>query len=126
MTFSATGGNAFMAIEVIGFSGTAGSSIDQDSNQTLAGAGTTCQSASITPSTANQVVVSGSAYDGGVSSSYSVDSGLTVSDSDPFTAGVNYGGALAYIIETSAVAKQPTWTSTVTTTRINCMTASFK
>ena len=126
MTFSVAQASVFASIEFIGFSGTAGSSIDQDSNTTLVTSSTTCQPASITPSTTNQVVVASLAANeltGGVNS---INSGFTISDQDAGVAGTNYGGALAYIIETSIVAKQPTWTNTATAGQLTCMTASFQ
>ncbi len=128
MIFNYSGSSVFAAIEVIGFSGTVGSSMDQSSNQGTATAATTCTvNSSITPSTNNQVVVSGfgSGNLEANGQTYSVNSGMTISDQNPTVASSNFGGAMAYKIQTTATAIQPVWTDTAAANLI-CSSGSFQ
>lgn len=107
-TFSKTGTDTYGSIAVLAFSGTdTTASVDGNSGAGTA-SGTTQQPGSITPSQNGSVVITAlgmSAHSG----SGSIDGGFTVSDS--FVDGSNYGVALAYLIQTSAAAANPTWTA---------------
>lgn len=70
---------------------------------------TTQQPGSITPTSANQLVVTVLA-DYVCSSDPTINSGFTISDIQHGAGGTNYAGAMAYIIQTSAAAVNPTWT----------------
>lgn len=69
------------------------------------------QPGSLTPSAINALIVTGE-IDVAVGSSATVDQGFTISDANNVAAGVSYGTRLAYIEETSIVAKNPTWQTT--------------
>ncbi len=127
MTFTLPGTSLFGAIEVIGFSGTSGT-VEESVAEGTAATATTCQTASaLTPSTNNQVIVSGfyATNDGG-GATYSIDSGMTITDFDPFVTGTSEGGGVAYKVQTTATAIQPTWTDTGTFGAAVCSLASFK
>ena len=84
----------------------------------------TLQPGSITPTEDNELLISVF----GINSSgtpISIDSSYTETSEHNFAAGVNYGGAFAYKIQTTATAINPTWTRTNTN---GCATtqASFK
>ena len=95
------------------FSGVAASPFDQENGSNTAGA-TSLQPGSITPSEDNCLVVTG-LMAGSTNSSHSVNDGFTITDSINGVNGVNYGGAMAYLIQTTAAAANPThsWTSSV-------------
>ena len=127
MTFTKTTCVA-CAIEIIGFSGTSGSTIDQQSTQGVSAGVTTCQAgSSITPGHNNEVVVFGVAFinDGG-GQTYSVNSGMTITDQVQMTASTNQGGFISYIVQTSAGAIQPTGTDTATAANVACTSGSFQ
>lgn len=102
-TFSTT--SALTVLNVEAWSGSVASPLDQISSAT--GASTTIQPGSVTPGSANELVltpVGASATSGSVT----VDSGFTIPDAVVY--GGFWGGAMAYLIQTSAVAENPTWT----------------
>jgi hypothetical protein len=86
------------------WSGTATTSVFDSQNGNTASA-STIQTGSVTPSYAGSLIIAVVGQDGAVAQS--IDSGFTVMDN----LGPNpWGEATAYIIETSIVAKNPTWT----------------
>ena len=127
MTFTKTTCVA-CAIEIIGFSGTSGSTIDQQSTQGVSAGVTTCQPSSITPGHNNEVVVFGVAFinDGG-GQTYSVDSGMASNIYQvQMTVATNQGGFISYIVQTAAGAIQPTGTDTATAANVACTSGSFQ
>lgn len=116
-TFSAS--HTYDALNVIGFAGTDLSSpLDQQS------AAHSVQPGSITPGQANEVLVCALCFypDG----TQSIDSGFTVANKQPYNSGVNMGGAIAYLIETTATAKNPTWSTNTSYTDNIAVILSFK
>jgi hypothetical protein len=86
------------------WSGTATTSVFDSQNGNTASA-STIQTGSVTPSYAGSLIIAVVGQDSAVAQS--IDSGFTVMDN----LGPNpWGEATAYIIETSIVAKNPTWT----------------
>jgi hypothetical protein len=129
-TFTVTavaGGGGAQSIYAAAFSGGNVSPLDQV-NRSSAGPVTTNGPGSITPTTANQLVVavlglnSSSAILG---SSIAIDSGYTITDAADTGASTIFGGALAYKIQTSALATSPTWTWSLGASSF-CVIASFK
>jgi hypothetical protein len=76
--------------------------------------GTTVQPGSITPGTDHELVLTGVGISG-TPSTMSIDGGYTITDEVDFNGGVNFGVALAYLVQTSAAATNPTWTGTAVT-----------
>lgn len=109
-TFTAT--ETFSMIFVQAWSGNSlVSPLDQHTSHTSP-SGSTFQPGSITPLQPNELVLSsgfcGNTTGGGIPS---VNSGMTAVDGLAGAGGSNYGGgAMAYIVQTSAVAINPTWT----------------
>lgn len=100
-TFSCSGNSNGIAI--IAFSGTKTSSVYDTEN----GANATSPG-STTPSEDNEVLVTGWCANSG--SGYSVDSGFTLQESRNYNPGDNtMGFGLAYLIQTTAAAKNPVW-----------------
>ncbi len=69
---------------------------------------TSYQPGSITPSENNEVIVTAITSGGGVTS-YSIDSGFTISDQFDLSGGGHFPLGMAYLIQTSAAASNPTW-----------------
>jgi hypothetical protein len=106
-TFTDPGTSDFPVIAVFAFSGGAGGVLDQVNAHANSGAAATCQPGSITPSTANQLIISGFEFKSGTTAT--VDSGFSTPPKAGST-GTAAGGAGAYSIQTSAGAVNPTWT----------------
>jgi hypothetical protein len=101
-TFSTTGTTS--ALEVAAFSNVLGFDV-QNGNQGIADPIST---GSVSPTNNFSLVVSGINF--GVAGSTSINTGFTITDQNNFSAGVNYGGALAYLIQTVKGAVNPNWT----------------
>lgn len=111
-TFTVSGGGGFESIYVEAFSGAASSSTfeTQTGNNNGAGATTTLQAGSITPAQNGEVLIAGLANANG-SANQSINGGFTITDQVPLSGGNYYGGAMAYLIQTTAAPANPTWTS---------------
>lgn len=105
-TFTVTGGSSG-SLEVAAFSGLDTTSPFDVEAGTLATSGA-AQAGSVTPAAANSLVIAGVAYQNNGVSLSGIDLSFTITDTEP-GAGV-IRGSLAYLIETSIAAKNPTWT----------------
>lgn len=108
-TFSevSTPSNNFPSICVSAFSGTTITS-PFDVQNGSGGAGlTTLQTGSVTPNQGNELIVTGVGYKVGT---LSINSGFTLMTGQSTNAGNGYGAAMAYLIQTTASAVNPTWT----------------
>lgn len=121
-TFTLTGSSVFSAGKVMSFSGAGG--LDQSSGFTTAG-GPPAQPGSITPAAANSLFVTGAGTDG-AGSTFTVDSGFTITGQTAFTGGTNFGNAGAYLIQGAATALNPTWSWTGANTEYAVAMAVFK
>jgi len=109
-TFTNGGAFNFCTIFVNVFSG--GKLTNVFDQQNGAGAtATTVATGSVTPTENNEVVVTALALSGAALPT-SIDGGFTKTDSQEFGGGNNYGGSIAYLIQTTATAANPTWTRT--------------
>lgn len=124
MTFTATG-LSYAAMCVCGFNLVkASSSIDQ-TNKTDAGAGgTTFQPGSVTPGENNEVLLAAIGYE--TASTVSINGSFTISDTQNFVTGNSFGCSLAYLIQTTAAAANPTFTFGTTQSGTPAEIATFK
>lgn len=105
-TFTWNHGSSFPSIYVAAFSGVGTGSIVDQVNKAQA-----TQPGSITPVQNNELIITGFSTNGG-GVTPTVSSPFTVTDAIAFLAsGDNEGGGLAYQIQTSATAENPTWVS---------------
>lgn len=107
-TFTQT--QTYGAMFVLAFSGATASPLDALDVDNGTAAGASLSPGSGTPAEANEVVVTGINI-GGANLSITVDGGFTAL-TIPGVSGVNYGGGIAYLIQTSAAAASPTWSWT--------------
>jgi hypothetical protein len=107
-TFMFTGSGIFPAICVAAFSGVPVSPFDAEAVNP-SGSGTTVQPTGITPSQNNELLVTALTFDA-TGFTLSIDQGFTILDAQDYRSGQNFGGALAYLIQSTATAVNPTWT----------------
>jgi hypothetical protein len=113
----------YSVIAVAAFSGSASAPLDQQSTGTT-GSGTTVQPGSVTPGSANELLVAGCGFSS--IGTISVDSGFTITD-QPSSASGGKPMALAYLIQGAAGALNPTFTNTVSGPNTNgAVIATFK
>jgi hypothetical protein len=112
--FVATGGFSFIPLFVAAFSGAVIASDPFDVQAGNAGSGTgTYTTATITPSQANDLIVSlivTSTYP--TSGGYAIGSSFTKTDDANYLGSANYGGAMAYLFQGALAGVSPTWTWT--------------
>jgi hypothetical protein len=100
----------FAAMTVAAFSGALSpGALDQNTGFSNTSPG---QPGSVTPSQDNELVIA--VIGGFLSSGAAIDSSFTLQEEQPAVNGVNYSSALAYKIQTTAIAENPTWTFTGT------------
>jgi hypothetical protein len=100
----------FPTIIAAAFSNTATSAIFDGQQNHADAQASPAQGGSVTPVSANSMVLSGVvASDSAISS---VDSSFSVIQDRTGTGGVSYGTALAYLVETTIAAQNPAWTHT--------------
>jgi hypothetical protein len=109
-TFTLTASGQFPALCVAAFSGADTTAPLDQTNSLLAGNNSSLQPGSITPAANNEVAITAVAT--AAATSMSIDSSYSITDQVAFSGGTHFGAALAYIIQTSASATNPTWTST--------------
>ncbi len=122
-TFSCSDGAAYPAIAIVAFAGSIASPFDQQNTGSNAFASTAGGSGTVTPSNTNQLIFIGIST--GTASTYSVDSGFSISDQISLSSGHNEGLAVAYLVQTAASAVAPTFTYTSSNNEAASM-ATFK
>lgn len=105
-TFTTSGSSTFLGFTAFWASGSVASPLDQTTGATTAGA-TSLATGSVTPTNNNQIVVT--AWAAGASGASPTVSGYTVIESINYGGGVNEGVGIAYLIQTTAGATNPTW-----------------
>lgn len=110
-TFTVTGTNTFPGVAVDAWAGALTSSVfDQQNGNANAASVTSIQPGSVTPGSNDQLVVTTMTNFGDPSnSSRSINGGFTISGQVGNPSGTNYPVALAYLVQTSAAAANPTW-----------------
>lgn len=102
----------------------ASAAVQVDQTNSATGSASTIATGSVTPGSTNQLIVAGAFVGGSGHSVSSVDSGFAIAAQGTGDAN-NFGSALASIIETSVVAKNPTFTMSTTDTVLAAI-ATFK
>jgi hypothetical protein len=109
-TVTLTGGQ-YGSFDVSCWSGMATSSVldQQNTNNTIAGA-STYQPGSVTPGSNNEVLITWTLDNGGALSSWTIDSGYIIINQTPKGGSGTFGLAVAYLIQSTTAASNPTWT----------------
>lgn len=121
-TFSEAGHNIYCSLCVSAWSGAGSSPFDVE-NGSKTDSATSLATGSITPSAGKELIITGFGA-AGVARSYTINGGFTITDSVTGAPGLE-GSSLAYLIQTSATAANPTWSWTITDTSA-VVIASFK
>lgn len=101
----------YQGVYVAAFKGAASTSPLDQFNAVIGNGGTqTTNPGPITPTQNNELIVTGAGTAGG--SALTINSGYTISDRNTYNPGVSWGGAMAYLIQTTASATNPTWSNT--------------
>lgn len=121
-TVSPSAGNPYQSFCVGAFSGAAASTpFDQQNGATATG--TSLATGSVTPSEDNELVIAGLNF--AAVNTISVNGGFTISDQINYSASVRFGSAMAYLIQTSLAAANPSF-SWSTSTAAAAGIATFK
>ncbi len=124
-TFTCTDTAGAPSIAVLAVAGSIASPSDQENGATnFGGSFSSSTTGSVTPSNTNQLIVTAinTNIDAGTAT---IDSGFAMSDQLATNPGNSWGISLAYLIETTAVAQNPTWSFT-TASDIAIAIATFK
>jgi hypothetical protein len=124
-TFTASNvATSFPAIAIAAFSGAKATSPFDVENGSSAVAVTTIQPGSVSPSENNELLVTAYSHQQN-GNPVAVNSGYTITDQVQLVPALAFGLALAYLIQTSAAASNPTWTNNDTFTG-SAIIATFK
>lgn len=106
-TFTISGTNSYGGITVLAISGSTASPFDQQNGAAAAATGSIA-TGSITPSSDNELIVTAASFE--FVGTPTVDSSFTQLEVAAYTPGATYGCVLGYQIQTTATARNPTWT----------------
>ena len=110
-TFTASnGGNQFATMEIQAFSGLNQTSPFESENGNANSSGT-IQPGSVTPSINGALIITGAGWNVACTPT-SINSSFIKTDEQNFGAGNNYGSSMAYLIQSTVAAVNPTWTRT--------------
>ncbi len=125
-TFTSTGSTIAEALLAVGFTGalTSATPLDQTNGSAGGGAGVSRQAGSITPGEDNEVTIAVLTWDATITG-LSINSGFTILDTVDYAPGVTFGCSIAYLIQSTAGAVNPTWSWTNSATTA-AVIASFK
>lgn len=132
MTFTVTASSAFGSLCVQGWSGSVASPLDQSNGSTTwtAGPPGSIAPGSITPTQASELVIAvlGSNDTASSGNTYTVGGGFTIpaSGGQIGKTGSYYGTAMAYLVQTTATAANPTFTAAGAVGQMSAAIASFK
>lgn len=102
-------GTSFSAIVVAAFSGSASVPYDVENGAGNGGSpGTSLQTGNVTPSEDNELVITGMGLNASMAST-AINGAFVIPEAMAYNSGVNFGAALAYLIQTTATAANPTW-----------------
>lgn len=121
-TFTYEGTSVYVSVAVAAFSGSAATPFDQE-NGASSPSTNSLATGSITPSEDNELVIAGFSSNSG--ETISINASMTITDQEPYVGGNSFSVALAYIIQTTAGAINPSWSWT-STAAAAARIASFK
>lgn len=111
-TFSYSGTNVFATLATAGFSGSAASPFDQENGAT-GSATNSIATGSVTPGQDNELVIAAVSIDGTQGSDLAINGGFTLAEFLNYNGASGFAGCgLAYLIQTTATAANPTWSWT--------------
>lgn len=121
-TFTPSGLGMYPTICIAGFSGAVTSPFDVENGATGT-SGTSKATGSVSPSENNELVITALCFD--AINTAAINSGFTIMNQVNYVSGQHFGGAMAYLVQGSAAAVNPTW-SWGTSTDHSTGIATFK
>ena len=109
-TFTSSAGHGLVAVEAWAGSAASGTLVDQDGAGTPSGLVETLAPGSVTADQTNCLVVCGLQMGGNSVTSLALSSSFTIEEHVQGSSGVNYGGAIAHKVLSSAGTESPVWT----------------
>jgi hypothetical protein len=106
-TWAGSGGKAFSSLRVAGFNNTNTAANADQTNGATSGGAASLATGSVTPSTNDQLVIAACAHE---KASATINSGFTEIDDVAYVGGAAIGGMMAYKVQTTAAAVNPTFT----------------
>lgn len=113
-TFELNGTDIYGTITMEAFSGAVSGTLDQHTDNIIA-SGNTIQPGSITPLHNGELIVAaycGPPGGGSAPPTLTVDSSFIITDGVAYSEGNYFGGAMAYLVQNTAILVNPTWTDT--------------
>jgi hypothetical protein len=117
--------NIFPSITVSAWSGSAVSPFDQENGAGSGSSGSTISPGSVTPTQDNELVIAALEHDANSSGAVSINGGFTITNAVSHD-GNHEGGAMAYLIQTTAAAANPQWNITNNASDRVAAIATFK
>lgn len=112
-TFTVAATGIFSVTQIAAFSGVKTSSpFDQQNGNKTFDSISSFQPGSVTPGEDNELIIA--AIAASRSTTFSINSSMTITNSSDYNSGVSEGGALAYLVQSSFAAINPTWSFTPT------------
>lgn len=123
MTFTSNASGNYPTLNVACWSAGTTPIVDQHNSANTSSPTSTFQPGSVTPTVNNELIISSIAYD--ISDVSSIDSSFTITNHSAYSNSNSYGGAMAYLVQSTAASVNPTWTMT-SNNDINATILSFK
>lgn len=125
-TVTGTGNTVYPGFFVQAWTGSAASPCDTTaiSGGTTASATTLQPNSSITPAQANSLIITAVVV--GAVRDFTINGGFTEQDELAFSSESYYGGSMAFLIQTTATAAQPTWDNNGAATEMATVIGTFK
>jgi hypothetical protein len=124
-TFTAAGAGIYPALSLQAWAGAHAAPFDQQSDAGSGAGVTSIQAGSVTPSEANELIVAAMANGTDAGTGRSINSSFTISGQIGFNSGQYFPVAMAYFVQGSAAAINPTW-SWSGSTQVDAVIATFK
>lgn len=126
-TFTVTSdtSGSYSSVTVLAFSGAHATPYDTESAGATDVGGTTIQPGSLTPSADGAVIVASAVQNGTMTNSFTVDGGFTEAADSQYN-NFSVGASVAYLIQTSAAAANPTFTFVDSSSGMAAVMAAFK
>jgi hypothetical protein len=121
-TFTVSGTTIFPAVTVTAWTGQAASPVDQQNGNTATA--TTVATGSVTPSQSNELLIATTCHNNQYTSS--INSSFTISDDENGMASFAYGNVMAYLVQGSASAVNPTFSGNGSSNTWAAAIATFK
>lgn len=111
-TFTQTSATSFGPIIMTAWSGSHASAPADQENGAVSSSASSLATGSITPSENNCLVIAGIGHENNTSVAATINGSFTISDEVLYSGGASESAAMAYLIQTTATAANPTWSIT--------------